>query len=125
MNEPIDFSSLRLSDQRRDVLVASVLLQSGHELTRRANGTSAIVFLGMWARPALAAAAIVAAICGTMLAGSASNRTVADGTAEMAAMPGAGIAEALGVSRAMTTFLNTDRTPTASELLAVVEENAQ
>jgi hypothetical protein len=112
MTEPIDFTALRLSDHRRDVIVASVMLQSGHELTRRANGSSPILFLGTWARPTLAAAAVLAVVCGTML-----TRTPV--TAEAA--PGAGIAEALGVSSSTTVLLSSSTTPTMSDLLAAAE----
>ena len=115
MNEPIDVRALRLSEHRRDVIVASVLLQSGHELTRRARASSPILFLGTWARPALAAAAVLAAVCGTMLASSTG------GTAPEID-PGGGIAEALGVSRTTTSYLAANSTPTLSELLAVEED---
>lgn len=108
MTEPIDFSALQLGDHRRDVIVASVMLQSGHELTRRANGSSPILFLGTWARPALAAAAVLALVCGTML----TRATPTDET------PGAGIAEALGVSTTTTALLVTNSTPTATDLLS-------
>lgn len=119
MTEPIDFTPLRLSEHRRDVIVASVLLQSGHEFTRRASGGSPIVFLGTWARPALAAAAVLALVCGTMLASSTPTARIAfeDGTA-----PGTGITEALGVSTQTTALLAANTTPTVSDLLAVDEE---
>ncbi len=119
MTEPIDFTPLRLSDHRRDVIVASVLLQSGHELTRRANGSSPILLLGMWARPALAAAAVLAAVCGTLLASSTTNT---NRMTDVALTPGAGIAEALGVSTTTTALLATNSTPSLSSMLAVDEE---
>ncbi len=120
MNEPIDispvdFSPLQLSEQRRNVMVASVMLRSGHELSRRASVTSPILFLGTWARPMLAAAAVLAMVCGTML-----TQTPATQVADMA--PGAGMAEVLGVSTATTTLLAANTTPTFSEMLAVDEE---
>jgi hypothetical protein len=111
MTEPIDFTPLRLSEHRRDIIVASVLLQSGHELTRRASGSSPILFLGTWARPALAAAAVLALVCGTMLA-SSTNAGFNDST------PGAGIAEALGVSTTTTELLASNSTPSLSDMLA-------
>jgi hypothetical protein len=110
MTEPIDFTALRLSEHRRDVIVASVMLQSGQELTRRANGSSPILFLGTWARPTLAAAAVLALVCGTMLARMS--------TPSIDYAPGAGIAESLGVSTRTTVLLATNATPTVSDLLA-------
>src|SRR5690349_19881304 len=108
---PVDFSPLQLSEQRRDVMVASVMLRSGHELTRRASGSSPIVFLGTWARPMLAAAAVLAMVCGTMLTRMQPVAQVAD----MA--PGAGMAEVLGVSTATTTLLAANTAPTFSEMI--------
>lgn len=107
MTERIDMSALELSEHRRDVMVASVMLQCGHELTRRASGSSPIVFLGTWARPTLAAAAVLAAVCGTLLARTPSQT-----------VPGAGIAEALGVSSTTTALLSSNSAPTVTELLA-------
>lgn len=112
MTEPIDFTALSLSQHRRDVIVASVLLQSGHEFTRRANGSSPILFLGTWARPTLAAAAVLALICGTMLT-RATQRT--DYT------QGGGYEEAIGVSSTTTTLLASNSTPTMSVMLAAEE----
>lgn len=112
MTEPIDFTALRLSEHRRDVIVASVMLQSGHELTRRANGSSPILFLGTWARPTLAAAAVLALICGTMLTKAAQG---ADYTQV------GGIAESIGVSSTTTTLLASNSAPTMSVMLAAEE----
>jgi hypothetical protein len=117
MTEPIDFTPLRLSDRRRDVIVASVLLQSGHELTRRASGSSPIVFLGTWARPTLAAAAVLAAVCGALLTRTPEQASVAAHTA-----PGAGIAEALGVSSSTTALLAAHSVPTMNDVLLSVED---
>jgi hypothetical protein len=114
MTERIDLSALELSEHRRDILVASVMLQSGHELTRRASGSSPIVFLGTWARPALAAAAVLALVCGTLLANG--SRSGTDMT------PGAGIAEALGVSSTTRMLLTSTSTPTLVDMIAVSEE---
>lgn len=113
MMEPMDLSALKLSDRRRDALVASVMLLSGQELTRRASAGSAIVFLGTWARPALAAAAILAAVCGSMLARS--------GSVEM--VPGTGMAEALGLGSATAAWVVGDQAPRATDLVATIEEN--
>jgi hypothetical protein len=108
MTERIDMTALELSEHRRDVMVASVMLQCGHELTRRASGSSPILFLGTWARPTLAAAAVLAAVCGTMLARTPNNAVV----------PGAGISEALGVSSTTTVLLSANSAPTVTDLLA-------
>lgn len=114
MTEPIDFSPLKLSDHRRDVIVASVLLQSGHELTRRMNGSSPIMVLATWARPTLAAAALLAAVCATMLSRTPAREVMTAGVP----VPGAGIAEALGVSSTTTALLVSNTAPTASDILA-------
>ena len=110
--ERIDLSALELSGQRHAALVADVVRHSSRELARRAGGSSAIIFLGTWARPALAAAALLAAVCGTMLARSTPGDM----------LPGAGIAEALGVPMTTTELLAANATPTVGYMLAAEEE---
>jgi hypothetical protein len=110
--ERIDLSALDLSEQRHAALVAEIVRQSGQELTRRAGGLSAIIFLGTWARPALAAAAVLAAVCGTMLAR----------TSSIDMQPGSGIAEALGVPTTTTELLAANVTPTVGYMLAAEED---
>ena len=110
--ERIDLSALELSEARRDALVSGILHQSSHELTRRASGSSPILFLGTWARPALAAAAVLAAVCGSLLMRSTPGDM----------QPGFGIAEALGVSSATTELLAANATPTVGYMLEAEED---
>ena len=112
--ERIDLTALELSEARRDALVSSILQQSRSELARRASGSSAILYLGTWARPALAAAAVLAAVCGTVLMRSPGGVDL---------QPGAGIAEALGVPSATTELLAANVAPTVGYMLEAEEEN--
>jgi hypothetical protein len=113
MNERIDFTALELDAGSRELLVAAVLQRAGPELERRVEAdVSPIVALYDWARPALAAAAVLAMICLGVLAGH---------TTQVAAAPGPGLTEALAVPTPVNEWLIGDRSPTRADLLLALE----
>jgi hypothetical protein len=60
--EPIDLSPLRPGDPARERMVRAVAARTAPALARRAAPRSPLLLLAGWARPALAAAAVVAAV---------------------------------------------------------------
>lgn len=113
MNERIDFSAIEPDAAGRELLVAAVMSRALPELRRRAEAdVSPITALYEWARPALAAAAVLAVICLSVLAGHDFAH---------ATVPGSGLAEALQVPAPVNAWLAGDRAPTVDDLLLAME----
>ena len=113
MNDRIDFETVSLNDIRREQLVGGIMARARAELARRAAAAdvSPFMVLSAWARPALAAAAVLAVICVSVL--------LRDGSA---VEPGAGIAETLVPAPAVS-WLVLERSPTVTDLMVALEED--
>ncbi|HEX6135100.1 MAG TPA: hypothetical protein VFZ24_14120 [Longimicrobiales bacterium] len=110
-DERLDLSALEPDDVQRELLVAAIMARAGSELARRAADVSPIAVLSDWMRPALAAAAIVAAICISVL--SSGELTHVE--------PGAGLTDALDVPAPVNEWLISGREPTVADLLIALE----
>jgi hypothetical protein len=113
MDERIDFSALEPDTVERELLVAAITHRAAPELARRAAlDVSPIVALHDWARPALAAAAVLALICLSVLTGHEFGGVAA---------PGTGLTEALAVPAPVNEWLIGERSPTVADLLLAME----
>jgi hypothetical protein len=111
----VDLSAL---DPRRDELgyerlVRRILTAAGPELERRARAAGPLALVAGWAKPTLAAAAVIAAVAVAAIA--ATDRGVGT-TAEPATM-----VEALGVPAPAADWLEDGRGPTRSDLVVAME----
>ena len=112
MDERMDLTALEPDEGQRELLVAAIMSRAGDELTRRAVvDVSPIGMLSEWMRPALAAAAVVAMVCFSVLA-----RPVAAHIE-----PGGGLTDALDVPTPVNEWLISDRSPTVADLLIAME----
>lgn len=112
--ERVDLSALdamsdRLHFQR---LVRRVMTAAGPELERRAASQTTLALLGVWARPMLAAAAVVAVLAGGVLVATDRGHG-----AEQPAM----IVDALGVPTPAADWLAEGREPTKADLVVAME----
>jgi hypothetical protein len=114
MNERMDLSALELSEAESERLVAAIMSRSAHELSRRSADISPMLVLSDWARPALAAAAVVAVVCMSVLA-----------RAQPHVEPGSGLTDALEVPAPVNEWLISDRAPTVADLLIALEAEGQ
>ena len=115
--ERVDLSAL---DPTRDQigyerLVRRILDAAAPELARRRAAATPLVQLAAWARPALAAAAVIAAVAlGTIVV---ADRYI--GATDAAAS----IADALGVPAPAADWLAEGRAPTTGDLVLAVERS--
>jgi len=108
---PLDPSADRLHWER---LVASVMARAGAELSRRAAQRTPLVLLAWWAKPALSAAAVIAAIAiGTLVF---TEREMAEPERMM------GIADALEVPPPVDAWLVEERDPTMSDVIMALDD---
>jgi hypothetical protein len=115
MDERMDLAALRLDDIRRAQLIASIMARAAPELTRRETiDVSPMMVLSGWLRPALAAAAVVTLVCGSLLALTLDSPG-----------PGIGLTDALAVPRPVNEWLVGERAPTISDLLIAMESEAR
>ena len=107
--ERIDLTSLSLDrdSMRFEERVQAIMRAAAPELARRAARDGVLVVLGQWLRPALAAAAVFAAIAAGALV---SEVTEAQPPAT------AGVVQALGVVEPAAVWLDEERDPTMSDL---------
>lgn len=112
--ERVDLSALDLAtDQLRyERLVRRVLGAAERELERRKAARTTLALLGGWARPLLAAAAVVAVLAGGVL--MATERDSA------AAGPGV-LGESLGVPSPAADWLSEGREPNKADLVLAME----
>jgi hypothetical protein len=110
----VDLSALGLTlDRLRyERLVRRTMEAAGPELARRAGPYAPVVLLGGWARPLLAAAAIVAVLAGGVL-------TAIERTSDAA--PPATMVDALGVPSPAGDWLAEGREPTRADLVLAME----
>jgi hypothetical protein len=117
MSDPMDFTVLELDDMSRERLVASILAAAAPALARRGEAdVSPLVILSGWLRPALAAAAVLALLCVSVL--------VVEVTTEQAG-PLSGLADALAVPQPADAWLVGERAPTVADLLVAMEREAR
>jgi len=114
----IDLTPLdTLSDSSRfERLVGAITQLAVPELARRRSRESPMLLLANWARPLLAAAAVLA----TLSIGTLSMSDRPSGEEEIVVVPG--IAEALEVPSPAVDWLNEARAPSASDLLIAVAD---
>jgi hypothetical protein len=112
--ERVDLSALdpTLDRPRYERLVRRTLNAAAPELARRAGPYAPLVFLGGWARPLLAASAIVTVLAGGVLA--ATERSRDDG-------PALTTVDALGVPTPAADWLAEGREPTKADLVLAME----
>lgn len=111
MDERIDLSGLELTSAERDRLVGSIMTRTQAELRRRqVQDVSAIAALTDWLRPALAAAAVLAVVCLSVLALERGPAT-----------PGRGYTDALDVPQPANEWMVMGRAPTVSDLFVAME----
>lgn len=113
MNERLDLSALELNERERERLVGGIMSRVRPELARRGADVSPMLVLSHWARPALAAAAVVAVVCMSVLARGAHVE------------PGNGLTDALAVPAPMNEWLISDRAPSVADLLVALESEGQ
>jgi hypothetical protein len=111
MDERMDLTGLELTAVERERLVASIMTRSAAELQRRQTAdVSPMVVLSHWMRPALATAAVLAALCVSILAFE-----------PRPARPAPGLADALAVPQPADEWLVSGRSPTAADLFLTME----
>lgn len=111
--ERIDLTALELDGAERELLVAAILSRADAELKRRSVlDISPMLVLSSWARPALAAAALVALVCASVLFGVL--RTDRGDV-------GPGLTDALAVPAPVNAWLAGERAPTVGDLLVAME----
>lgn len=112
--ERVDLSVLdpTTDSLRYERLVRRVMTAAAPELARRASPQTALAFLGAWARPVLAAAAVVAVVAGGVLA--ATERSAG-------ATPEPVTAESFGVPSPAADWLDEGREPTRTDLVLAME----
>lgn len=116
--ERIDLTALSVdrdsvSFERR---VHAIMRAAAPELARRAARDGVLVVLGQWLRPALAAAAVIAAV---------SAGALASGVADMPPVMTTGVVQALGVVEPASQWLDEERDPTVSDLEMALMEDAR
>lgn len=106
---PLDPTTDRLRYER---LVRRIVDAAGPELARRAGEAGPLAVLGEWARPALTAAAIIAALAlGALMATARGGGSAPPDT----------LVDALGVPAPAADWLEEGREPTAADLVLAVE----
>lgn len=114
-DEPIDFGAL---DPSRDTvrwegMIRGISERAAPALARRAAERNVFVLVADWARPALAAAAALAAVSAGALAWE---------LGDPASAPLAGVEEALQLAEPVSLWVAEERAPTTSDLIAAVED---
>jgi hypothetical protein len=112
--ERVDLSALDPTQDRLgyERLVRRVVAAAGPELARRAAGDNPLAMLAAWARPALAAAAVIAVVAiGTLAVTERAGHDEPLGT----------MADALGVPAPASDWLADGREPTRGDLVLAME----
>ncbi len=108
---PLDPAADQLAYER---LIRRVMAAAEPELERRRMTRTPLSVLGGWARPVLAAAAIVAVMAGSVLVATERDRPAQ-------AQAPADMAEALGVPAPAVEWLVEGREPTKADLVLAME----
>jgi hypothetical protein len=112
-DRPLDLTPLDLAPDRRAALSASILARAEVVLARRA-ARGPVAVLTDWRRPALAAAAVVAAIAISALYVTGGKST-----------PSATTTEALGFPGPVVAWVEADRQPSLEELVVTMAEDSR
>lgn len=108
-DERMDLTALEQTAVQRERALTLIMARARAELERRAGAAvTPIMILSQWARPALAAAAVVALVCGALLA-------------QRETPTGPGLTDALNVPTPANEWLVAQRAPTASDVVLVLE----
>ena len=112
MSERPDFSALDpfADPAHRERFVATVLDRAAFELARRRRGATVWGVMATWARPALAAAAVLVVASASLL------RSASAAPAETV-----GVVEALAVPTPAESWLIEEREPTTDDLILTLE----
>jgi hypothetical protein len=110
MDERMELGALRPDDLSRERMIRAIMARAAPELARRATvDVSPMLVLAEWLRPAMAAAAVVALVCLSVLAVTDPGPTA-----------GAGLTDELAVPRPASEWLVDERAPTISDLLVAM-----
>lgn len=115
--EPLDLAPLdRFSTPgSMDAVVHRIMARAEPALARRATGKGVLTLIAAWARPALAAAAVVAAVSVASLAApSRSGETATVGVSP--------VAEALDLPAPVDDWVSDGQGPTAADLIVALED---
>jgi hypothetical protein len=112
----IDFGALDPTRdvERRDAAVASIMAAAGPELAVRRYRRNTLGQVAGWRRPLLTAAAVTAIVAAGTLATVEVSRPNTESTT--------GIAEALGMSEQVASWVRSDEGPDPAELLLTLED---
>jgi hypothetical protein len=105
--ERIDLTPLATRADALERRIHAIMQAAAPELARRAARDGVLVVLGEWFRPALAAAAVLAAIAAGALLSEMSIPESSDSTS---------VVQALGVAEPASAWLDEGREPTVSDL---------
>lgn len=97
--------------------VHAIMRAAAPELARRAARAGVLVVIGQWVRPALAAAALVAAVALGALARAVTTPDPAAGVGS--------VVDALGVAEPASRWLDEERAPTVSDLMMALDGGAR
>jgi hypothetical protein len=117
-HEHVDLSALdRFGNPARlEGAVRGVMAQAAPILARRAQGRPVLSLVAVWARPALAAAAVVAAVSVVGLA------TPLEQKASVPSVLPVSVAEALNLPTPVSDWVVEEREPTASDLILALDD---
>ncbi len=122
MNERDPDLSPLFPARSRERLVGRILEAATPELLRRqAALRSPWLMLAEWARPALAAAALIA-LASAVVLGLGRGRAAVQLAVDTGSAPASGVTEALDVPSPLDAWIAGDRDPSVSDLVVAVEE---
>lgn len=114
--ERMELGAAELSDIERELLVRRIMARAAVELRRRSPADETpFGVLTSWARPALAAAAILAAV----------GLSVLTLHADAHEAPMAGLTDALDVPQPLDAWLVSNQAPTVADLMVALEQEAR
>lgn len=115
--EPIDLAVLDRfgAPGSAEAAVRRIMVRAAPALARRAMGRGVLPLIATWARPALAAAAVVAALSVAALAAPLRR----DESSKVLASP---VAEALDLPAPVDDWVSDGRSPTAADLIVALED---
>lgn len=111
----LDLSPLGLAANRWEARLRSILAAASPELARRAALVSPLGLLGMWARPVLRIAAVLAVLAATVI--------IAQERSGPVAAQAGGVTDALQIPAPVAEWITNDRGPTNGDLLIAMEGN--
>jgi hypothetical protein len=111
MDDRVELTALEPDAARQEEMVGVIMALAAAELSRRAAlDVSPIAVLSDWMRPALAAAAVIALVCMSVLTQRGPH-----------VEPGAGYTDALDVPAPLNEWLISGRTPSVADLMIAMD----